>query len=321
MTSNRPSGRPTSGSNVPPTSRRSARQQRLASREANRALAKAGTRGASGSSRSLMQYTAAFAVVAVVIVAVLLFVSNQTAQKASTLLAPYAPNPSVITPTSIPTDGLTLGNANAPHTLDLWEDFQCPACEAFTRDTEPQVVANYVANGKFKIVFHDWLTIDSKKAGAHESLDAANAARCAADQGMFWPYHDWLYGNQYGENVGAFTKDRLKTIAQMVGIKDLGKFNSCVDAGTHNAEVQAEQSVPLASWTGTPTIIVDGNTATPVADLTYAVVSAAMDKALGITPSPSPGYSTSAAPTGSAAPSGSAAPGSSASASASASAS
>ena len=36
---------------------------------------------------------------------------------------------------------------------------------------------------------------------------------------MFWPYHDWLYTNQYSEGSGAFTKDRLKIIGQLAGIR------------------------------------------------------------------------------------------------------
>jgi hypothetical protein len=63
MTANRPGGRHSSGS-VPPTSRRSARQQRLANREASRALARAGTHGSSGGS-GLLLGVASIAIVAV----------------------------------------------------------------------------------------------------------------------------------------------------------------------------------------------------------------------------------------------------------------
>jgi protein-disulfide isomerase len=325
MTSNRPSGRPTSGNGVPPTSRRSARQQRLASREANRSLSRASTRGTSGSNRSFMLYTVGAVVAAVVIIGAALVLTQQPAA-VKPFTGPIAPIPSVATPSGIPVDGRTLGQANAPHTMDMWEDFQCTACEAFTIDVEPQVVTNYVATGKLKLVFHDFLTIDAKKAGSTESLDAANAALCANDQGQFWPYHDWLFANQYSENSGAFTKDRLKEIAQSAGIKDLTKFNSCVDGGTHNADVQTEQGQVQSSWQGTPTLIVDGGT--PISfDGTYSSVSSVIDAALGVNASPSPGASGSASASAnssaspaagsSAGPSASAAPSPSASASAS----
>ena len=297
MTSNRPSGRPSSGAGVPPTSRRSARQQRLANREANRALSRASTRGSSGSNRSFLLITVGALAVAAVVIAGALFLTGQKAP-VKPFTGPIAPIPSVGTPASIPFDGRTLGNANAPHTMDMWEDFQCTACYAFTIDVEPQVVTNYVATGKLKLVYHDLLTIDSQVAGETESLDAANAALCATDQGQFWPYHDWLFANQYSENSGAFTKDRLKSIAQSAGIKDLTTFNTCVDNGTHNADVVTEQSQTTS--TSTPTLIVDGGT--PISfDGTYTSVSSVIDAALGVNASPSPGASGSAssAPSGS----------------------
>ena len=300
MTSNRPSGRPSSGSAVPPTSRRSARQQRLAHREANRALSRASTRGSSGGGGgSLMLYTVVAIIIAVVVVGGALYLTNQTTST-GTLNSPNPPVGSAITSGSIPTSGLTLGNANAPHTIDVYEDFQCPNCEIFTRDMEPQVVANYVATGKAKIVYHDFLIVDANVGGT-ESLDAANAARCANDQGMFWPYHDWLFANQYKEGSGAFTKDRLKTIGKMIPIPDLTKFNSCVDSGSHDADVKAEQSSVPAGVGGTPAIIIDcGNV---LASYDYATISAALDKALGISPSPSIGASASATASASVAPS------------------
>jgi protein-disulfide isomerase len=313
MTSNRPSGRPASGKGVPPTSRRSGRQQRLANREANRALSRASTRGSSGSNRSFLLITLGALAVAVVVIAGALYFTQQKAQVKS-FTGPIAPLPSVGTPASIPFDGRTLGNANAPHTMDMWEDFQCTACRQFTVEIEPQVVANYVQTGKLKLVYHDFLTIDAHLAGSTESLDAANAALCATDQGQIWTYHDWLYGNQYSENSSAFTKDRLKSIAQAAGIKDLTKFNSCVDNGTHNADVQTEQGQVQSSWQGTPTLIVDNGT--PISyDGSYSTVSAVIDAALGVNASSSPGASGSASSAPSASPSAASSPSASASAS------
>lgn len=294
MTSNRPSGRPSSGGSVPPTSRRSARQQRLANREANRALARAGTRGGSagGPGGSLLLYSGVAVVIGAVVIVAALLLTNQSNKPKQPFGTPNAPVGSQITPNSIPTNGLTLGNADAKHTIDVYEDFQCPNCWIFTHDIESQLIANYIATGKAKLVYHDFLIIDSN-TGGHESLDAANAARCASDQGMFWPYHDWLFANQYQEASGAFTKDRLKTIGQMAGIKDLTKFNTCVDNGTHDSEIKTEQTQIPAGLTGTPGVIIDGGT--PLGSYDYATIVSALDTALGVTPSPSASASVSAA--------------------------
>jgi protein-disulfide isomerase len=272
---------PSSGA-TQPTSRRSARQRRLASREANRALTRAGTRGSSESGRSLLTYTAIFVGIAAVIVVAAMYFTNQP-KKPQALHAPVAPVGSAVTPTTIPIDGRTLGKADAPHTIDLWEDFQCPGCRVFTLDAEPQLVGNYVMPGKAKLVYHDLIVVDTLAGGTTESLDAANAAMCATDQNMFWPYHDWLFANQYAENSGAFTKDRLKNIGQAAGIKNLDQFNSCVDNGDHDSEVKTEKHPGVST---TPTILVDGTVVSVGSDY-YASVAAALDKALGVTPSPS----------------------------------
>jgi protein-disulfide isomerase len=143
-----------------------------------------------------------------------------------------------------------------------------------------------------KLVFHDFLVIDNSTGGT-ESLDAANAATCAADQGKFWVMHDWLYANQYGEGSGAFTKDRLKAVGKLVGLGDLTRFNTCVDEGTHDADIQAEKAP--AGVTGTPTMVIDGKS--PFTPGDYTSASAALNTAFGISPSPSVSASPSSSPT------------------------
>jgi protein-disulfide isomerase len=237
-----------------------------------------------------MMYSAAAVVIAIFVVGAALFL---TAGKSNTLGPDTTPNPpvgSAVTDVGVAQNGRTLGKTDAKHTIDVWEDFQCPNCRNFTLSIEPQLVANFVAKGDVKLVYHDFIVIDTN-TGGHESLDAANAARCAGDQGKFWDYHDWLFTNQFGEGSGAFTKDRLKMIGQMMGGLDLSKFNSCVDNGTHNADVQTESAAHPSSATGTPSIVVDGTLTT---SYDYSTVSDALDKTLGITPTPSVPASASA---------------------------
>jgi protein-disulfide isomerase len=295
MTSNRPAGRPSSGSSAPPTSRRSARQQRLANREANRAITRASTRGSEGGGmNSLILWSVVAVVVAVVVVGGLLLVSQS---KSNSSGAPTAPG--VVTPTTITSNDRTLGNANAPVTLDLYGDFRCSFCLDFTVDgTEKSVVDNYVATGKAKLVWHDFLTVD--KDGSNASRDAANAAWCAADQGKFWTMHDWLYANQGPtEEASAFTKSRLSDIGKGAGL-DMTKFQPCLDGGTHNDAIASEQTSIPKDAGGTPSLFVNGKLVVPPAGktLAYDSVKPAIDAALA-----SPGASGSVAPSASAAPS------------------
>ena len=311
MTSNRPAGRPTS-KNVPPTSRRSARQQRLANREANRSLARASTHGSSGHGRgSLMLWSVAALVVAAVVVAALI-VATQSKGPAP-VGSPFPPV--AVTSANIPSEGKTLGNPNAPVTVDVYEDFRCSFCFDFTTQGDEQKLEdNYIANGKAKVVWHDFLTIDLKD-GTTESRDAANAAWCAADQGKFWVMHDWLFANQSpSEAAGAFSLARLSQIAQLAKL-DMTKFQPCLDQGTHNAAIAAEKANLPKDAGGTPAIYVKGKLVT---GFKYADIKVAIDAALGLaTPSPSASPSASASATASATSSASTSPSASPSASAS----
>jgi len=291
MTSNRPAGRPAKNT-VPPTSRRSARQQRIANREANRALTRASTHGPSGPGRgSLMVWSLAFAVVAVVVIGAAIVLSQSKTNTFSVTPIP----PVVVTPTNIPSNDRTLGNPTAPVTVDLYGDFRCTFCFDFTtQGTEKNLIDNYIANGKAKLVWHDYLTIDTP--GTTASRDAANAAWCAADQGKFWVMHDWLYVNQSpSEAASAFTVARLSQIAQMAGL-DMTKFQPCLDQGTHNSAIADEQTAKPSDVKGTPAVVVNGKL---VSDFSYAGIKVAIDAALGL-PTPSPSTSASGSATASA---------------------
>lgn len=165
-----------------------------------------------------------------------------------------------------------LGQAGAPVVIREYGDFQCPSCGAFFRSIEPQIRAAYIDPGKVRLEWHDFAWIGA------ESRDAANAARCAGDQGRFWDYHDLLYRNQGGENVGAFSKDRLKSFGASLGL-DAATFNACVDGGYHQGAVQADfADVSAQGFNGTPTFVI-GNQRI-VGAQPFAVFQAAIDAAL-----------------------------------------
>ncbi|MGD0020242.1 MAG: thioredoxin domain-containing protein [Candidatus Limnocylindrales bacterium] len=299
MTQSRPTGRPNpAAKNAPPTSRRSARQQRLANREANRALARAGTSGSSGGGLgTLMLWTAIAVVIGAVVIGGAYLLTSKSSN-ATALGSPIAPH--VVTPTNIPVNGRTLGSADAKVTIDAWEDFRCTACFDFTMDVEPKLVDNYIKTGKAKLVYHDLIVIDN--GSVTESRDAANAALCANDQGKFWPFHDWLFTNQSPrEAPGAFTLDRLVEIGASAGL-DKTAFEPCVRNGTHLAEVAAEQGAAPSDASGTPAVYVNGKIVT---NATYDNVAAAIDAVLNPaspSPSASAAASATAAPTATATP-------------------
>ena len=182
-----------------------------------------------------------------------------------------------ITPQNRPmVKGTAMGDPNAPVKIDVWEDFQCPACRAYTETVEPRVVENYVATGKVYYVFHNFPFID-RNSTLKESHQAANAAMCAADQGKFWDYHDMLFANWSGENQGSFSNKRLVAFAEALNL-DMTQFNKCFNNNTHKAEIEADYAAgQTAGVQGTPSVFVDGNLLTPGQIPSYEDVAKAVE--------------------------------------------
>ncbi len=156
----------------------------------------------------------------------------------------------------------TLGKSTAPVTLEVWSDFQCPVCGQFARTVEPALIAKYVTPGTLRIVHHDAAFQGAKSQATYdESVESAAGARCAATQGLYWPFQDWTFANQIGENQGAFSADRLKAIAAAAGL-DVAAWQACVATGDEQKAVRAETSQALA----------DGVNATPTMNLNGQVI-------------------------------------------------
>jgi protein-disulfide isomerase len=163
--------------------------------------------------------------------------------------------------------GRSIGLADAPLTLTIWSDFQCPACRQFAQTVEPRLIRDYVTPGKLRILYRDLLVIGP------ESHAAAVASRCAEDQDAFWPYHDVLFANQAAENSGALSAGRLADMADAVGL-DRGTFDACVGTGHMTAMVDAETLQGQGRGKSTPTLdfgslILAGSP--PYADLTAKI--------------------------------------------------
>jgi len=124
-------------------------------------------------------------------------------------------------------DGASIGKADAPVTLDVYEDFQCPVCAQYSLSVEPILVSQYVQPGTLRIVHHD-IAILGRGGADDESKLAASGATCANKQGLYWTYAHWVYDNQDGENAGGFRRDRLTAIAEAAGL-DGTAFSSCLD--------------------------------------------------------------------------------------------
>lgn len=153
-------------------------------------------------------------------------------------------------------DGESVGSASAPVVMQVYSDFQCPACKAFVISELPQLLRDLVAPGLLRIESKDIDIIDSHKAGSTESLDLAVGAHCAAEQDKYWEFHDIVFWNQGGENVGdhntAFI-DRVATAADL----DLTAFHACqARSDIKQPILDATTAAGKAGINSTPTLVV-----------------------------------------------------------------
>lgn len=145
-----------------------------------------------------------------------------------------------------------LGSPAAKVVIIEYGDFQCPFCGRFFMTAEKEIIEKYVKTGNAAFLWRDFAFL------GEESLRAAEAVRCAGEQGKFWEYHDYLFNHQSGENEGAFSDQNLKSFASAVGL-DKNKFNPCFDSGKYKKAVEdATAEGKSLGVNGTPATFVNG---------------------------------------------------------------
>jgi protein-disulfide isomerase len=159
-------------------------------------------------------------------------------------------------------DGTTLGKADAPVTIGMYEDFTCPHCLEFTAIIEPGLVEQLVKTGKAKLEFHYFPLRTS-------SVPAMIAAQCAAEQGQFWEYGRRLFKEQAIADAmpaaqadaalaAAFSTDKFKQYAADLGL-DATAYAACLTGDSASARIAADSRlVEQYNMRGTPTFVVNG---------------------------------------------------------------
>ncbi len=148
------------------------------------------------------------------------------------------------------TNDPVLGPANAKVTLRLFEDFECPACKSSLQGVD-YVKKTYA--DRIKIVWNDF-PLDSVHPNAHI---AADAARCAEDQGKFWEYTDALYGAQDTWAPQTDPTSSFVAYAKQLGMND-GAFAQCLADRTYDSKVADDVKEGLANQVdATPTFFLN----------------------------------------------------------------
>jgi protein-disulfide isomerase len=139
----------------------------------------------------------------------------------------------------------TKGSQDAPVVFVEFADYECPYCQKVNPQIQ-QLKKEY--GDKVALVYKDF-----PLPMHHSSEKAAEAARCAGEQGKFWEYHDVLF---YSKMLDV---DQLKEHARVLKL-DGDKFDQCLDSGSEAEAVKKdlEEGKDLG-LTGTPSFFVNGH--------------------------------------------------------------
>ena len=144
------------------------------------------------------------------------------------------------------------GNPDAAVTVVEYSDFQCPGCGVYALGLGQQIDQQYIESGQIHFVYHEFPVVGPN------SLAAAEAGRCAAEQDAFWPMHDLLFQNQrqwspLPEPAGQFT-----LYAQQLGL-DTDAFEQCLEEQRYRPELQGAISAAQESQiSSVPTFVING---------------------------------------------------------------
>ena len=155
----------------------------------------------------------------------------------------------------------------AKNTVDVYEDFLCPYCNAFEQRDGARI-AQAITDGSIQVVYHPVAILSDRTNPTGYSLRAANAGLCSADSGFFPAYHKQLYADQPQEGSAGLTDDQLVAEAQKaLGSAPPAAFTDCMKSGKYAKAIIGETlraandtalRAPGVNGFGTPTVTVNG---------------------------------------------------------------
>jgi protein-disulfide isomerase len=165
----------------------------------------------------------------------------------------------------------------APHTLDLYEDPLCPACQAFEQRAG-DAIAQGVAAGRLQVRHHLVNLLEQRSDPPGYSTAAGNAMLGAAEHGAFPTVHSSLYAAQPAEGGAAYDTAQLVDLGRRAGAGP--GYAECVQSGRYDAQTAQNDQQAVTDPAlqqdgsfGTPTIVLDGRRLEPGAPDLDAVLA------------------------------------------------
>ena len=154
-------------------------------------------------------------------------------------------------PSSLPS-GTVRGSPDAPITIVEFSDFQCHYCQEFASTTLRKLESTYIQTGKVRLLHRHY------PDRGEESMLAALASECAAEQGKFWPYYDLLMAARASPDEIDLTEDVLVDFARELGL-DINQFNASLDSEKYREKIIQDYNLGKELGVrGIPVFFVDG---------------------------------------------------------------
>jgi protein-disulfide isomerase len=180
------------------------------------------------------------------------------------------------TPANLTDNGFLYGNSTAKVTIEMYEDFQCPACKNHEDENGAQI-DKWVEDGTAKVIYHPVAILDHYSTDDYStrSLNAA-AAVINSSPDAFLAFHKALFANQPAENGPGLTDAQIVDLAVTAGA-DKAAIEPAITGLQYDAWTkEVTDQFSKDGFNATPTIVVNGTQIKSYApDVLKAAVEAA----------------------------------------------
>ena len=154
--------------------------------------------------------------------------------------------------------GVTIGDADAPHTMVVYEDFLCPACGEF-EETSGDQLAELADAGEVYVDYRPFVLLRSRSATTPPGRrEAFGVVLAESGPEVAKEFHDLLYADQPEENADSYPDaDWLVAKAVEAGA-DEAAVRPGIEAGEGDFSDGATAEAVDANVNRTPTVILDG---------------------------------------------------------------